>query len=580
MHRGKIFILVGALLLIPLPILYVFAATNPEQEMRSHELQEKEKALRQKIEEPRKAPEAPPELPPTQPGLESLEKVTLKKIDVIGATLIPARDIRIITGPLEGKEVTIRDLQKAADRITDIYRQKGYITSRAYLPPQKIAEGLVEIRIVEGITGNLEIKGNRYFKTALLREKINLKKGEPFQYELLKKGLSRINEQPDRNAKAVLAPGKEPGTTDVVVEVKDNLPIHAGFTYDDYASHSLDRNRFKTTLSHDNLLGFDDVLTAQYQVTEGERYVLWAVNYLMPANENLKLGLFVAHSTLAMGRDYEDLEAKGNSKYYSMFATQSLFVKDNASLKLNVGFDYKDIFNYQLGRETSRDRLRVAKAGLEFDASDKFGRTLLTNEVAVGIPDIMGGLKKRDSAEQGIDASKGVGGSRNGSGGEFIKHTINLLRLQKMPFDTIIYWKNQAQITSDILTASEQFQIGGISNVRGYPSAEAVGDRGFSSTVAFSVPFYFIPKNINAPFSKARLYDSIRLVTFYDWANTRLRRTVAPEEKNKTLSSVGYGIRIMLPENFSVRVEFAWPLNNLPSDGKHMRSWTEISKSF
>jgi len=327
-------------------------------------------------------------------------------------------------------------------------------------------------------------------------------------------------------------------------------------------------------------LGFEDVLTMQFQLTEGENYRLLTANYLVPVNKTLKVGFFAARTKLSLRRDYEDLVARGKSKLYSIFAAQNLFTRDSVSLNLNLGFDYKDIYNFQLGQELSRDRMRVVKTGLEFDASDSLGRTFASNEVCFGIADIMGGLKARDSAEQGTDASKGVGGSRAGSGGEFTKYIFNFVRLQKMPLDTFFYCKAQAQITPDILTAAEQFQIGGIANVRGYPPAEVVGDRGYSATFAWSVPFYFIPKDIKVPYSQAKLYDAVRLVTFFDWANTRLRRPAAGEEKNKTLHSVGYGIRIMLPEDFSARIEFAWPLDNTPSDNKHMHHWLEISKSF
>jgi hemolysin activation/secretion protein len=558
----------------------VFAQVTGRVEKMERDL-EKEKTLREKIE--KKIEEPKIEQPPaqeTEPST-SQEKTLIKQIIVTGVTLIKQKDVDSIVSANSNKELYMRDMQKIADLITDLYRKKGYVTSRAYLPPQKIESGVLEVRVVEGITGDINIKGNRYFKTALLRNKITLKKGDPFDYEILKKGMSRINEQPDLNAKAVLAPGKEPGTTDVVLEIKDKLPIHAGFTYDNYASRFLDKDRIKTTVSHNNLLGFEDIFTMQYQLTEGENYTLVSANYLFPATESLKLGLFAARTTLALRRDYEDLSARGKSKYYSVFATQSLFAKDNTSLKLNVGFDYKDIYNFQLGQETSRDRLRVAKAGLELDMSDRFGRTLLTNEVDFGIPNIMGGLKAQDSfAAQGTDASKGTGASRDGSGGKFVKHAINFIRLQRLPFDNIFYWKTQGQISSNTLTAAEQFQIGGLANVRGYPAAEVVGDRGFSSTMAWSVPFYFIPKNVLVPFSNARLYDSIRLVTFYDWATARLRKPAAGEQKNRTLRSIGYGIRVIMPNGFSARVEFAWPLDNTPSDGHHLHSWTEISKSF
>ena len=183
----------------------------------------------------------------------------------------------------------------------------------------------------------------------------------------------------------------------------------------------------------------------------------------------------------------------------------------------------------------------------------------------------MGGLKK---------ASATTTSSRSGAGGDFTKNTFNLLRLQKLPFSSMLLWRNQLQLSPNILTATEQFQIGGIANVRGYPSAEAVGDSGFATTWEWFCPVYFIPKNIKVPFSKAKLYDSIRLAAFYDLATAHLRRPLVGEEKSKTLKSAGWGIRFNLPEDLSFRIDFAWPLDNLPSDGKHLHTLVQFSKSF
>jgi len=213
--------------------------------------------------------------------------------------------------------------------------------------------------------------------------------------------------------------------------------------------------------------------------------------------------------------------------------------------------------------------LRVVKAGLDLDFRDTHGRTLVTGEVNHGIPNKWGALKEQDSRA-----------SRSGSGGAFTRGNLNLLRLQRMPLDSTLLWKNQLQFSPYILPASEQFQIGGIANVRGYPAAEYVGDSGYASTLEWTFPCYLIPKDIKAPLSRGKLYDSFRLAAFYDWATVDLRRPQAGEEKNRTLRSPGCGMRINLPENFSARLDFAWSWNNIASDGKHLHKWVEITKSF
>ena len=528
-----------------------------------------EKELREKIEKPKPEPEVQKEAPEPLAPAVSQEKVKLEKINVTAVTLLSEKEVSVIVSSYQGKELTLGEMQKIADQITDAYRKKGYITSRAYLPPQKIEGGILEIRAVEGITGNFQIKGNRYFKTALLRNKIKLKTGQPFNYDILRKGLTKINEMPDRSVKTVLAPGKEPGTTDVVLEAHDRLPLHVGLNWDNYGSRYINKDRYRTSITHNNLLGCDDVFTFQYQISEAEAYRLFSLRYLFPLVENWKLGFFAAKSRVKLGQDYEDLTARGKSSFYTLYLSDHLIDEENLDATFNLAFDYKDVFNFQSNLETSRDRLRVLKLGLDLDFSDNSGRTFVNNEFSYGIPDIMGGLSSKDSHA-----------SRNGAGGEFFKHNLDILRLQRMPFNSNILWKNQLQFSPYILPATEQYQIGGIINVRGYPPAEVVGDRGYSMTWEWSFPAYGLSKNIKVPFSKAKLYDALRFVAFYDWANTYLRRPGATEEKNKTLRGAGCGIRFNLPEDFSFRVEFAWPLDNTPSDSDHLHTLFDISKSF
>jgi hemolysin activation/secretion protein len=140
--------------------------------------------------------------------------------------------------------------------------------------------------------------------------------------------------------------------------------------------------------------------------------------------------------------------------------------------------------------------------------------------------------------------------------------------------------KGQDQITSHVLTATEQFQVGGIANVRAYPPGEIAGDNGYSGTAELSFPVYGIPKGVRAPWSKAKLYDALRLATFYDYGHTNLRTTSAGESKDRTLRGWGCGLRYDLPENFSIRVDVAWPLDNTPSDGNRTHTWIKVTKEF
>jgi hemolysin activation/secretion protein len=242
---------------------------------------------------------------------------------------------------------------------------------------------------------------------------------------------------------------------------------------------------------------------------------------------------------------------------------------DTTDVSLDLGFDYKDVYNFLLYEESNRDRLRVGRLGLKIDHSDVLGRTIINNEIDNGFPNQWGSLQAKDSRA-----------SRDGSGGKFTKDVIDVLRLQRMPVESTLLLKGQAQFASHVLTSTEQYQLGGIANLRGYTNGEAVGDNGMATTAELSFPVYFIPKNIKAPLSKSSLYDAVRLAGFYDWGAVSLRKAAVGEQKTRSLKDVGFGIRYDLPESFSIRYDVAWPLYERASDNAGVHQWLKVSKDF
>jgi hemolysin activation/secretion protein len=472
----------------------------------------------------------------------------------------------------ENKELSMRAMQEVANKITDLYRQSGFITSRAILAPQKIEGGLLKIEIIEGKMGTIDVKGNKYYKASLIKRKIDLKPADAFNYNKLKSNLSNLNAYRDRNVQTVLTPGKEPGTTDLVLNVTDKLPVHVGVSYDNYGSRYLDKKRYQGTLTHNNLTGNDDIMTLTYQLAEGHHtYRLNSGRYFLPFSSKTGIGLYVSKSQLELGKEYADLHARGKSSIYSVFLTQNMISNDLTDLSADIGFDYKDSFNFENYTMTSKDRLRNGRLAMRFDHSDGMGRTIVNNEITQGFPDTMGALGEKESA---------FVTSREGAGAKFTKNLIDVLRLQRMPKNSTLLIKGQGQVSSHVLTSTEQYQLGGISNLRGFAPGEAVGDAGGSLTAEWSFPVYGLSKNWKSPLSKAYIYDALRLAVFYDCGKVNLRNPSADEHKTTTLSDYGIGARYDLPENFSARIDLAWPIDDETSDDSDFHTWFKISKDF
>ena len=131
------------------------------------------------------------ELEITEPGeivpevadeARALETKTLvSRIDVKGVTVLTESQIRAIVGHYEGRQLSISDFKEIADLISDEYRERGYVTTIAYLPPQKIENHVLVIEVLEGKLGKVEISGNKHFSERGLLKYLSQKENESFR---------------------------------------------------------------------------------------------------------------------------------------------------------------------------------------------------------------------------------------------------------------------------------------------------------------------------------------------------------------------------------------------------------------
>lgn len=536
--------------------------TKKEKEIRQKLLKEKEEA---EIKEKGKiAPEAPEALKAPE------AKVLIKEIVVDGVTVLSPSSIKAIVGPYEGKELTLEDFRNIADSITDEYRKKGYVTSIAYLPPQRIRNNILRINVAEGRVGDITLAGNKYFRKKLLLRYVTLKKGDLFNYDVLRNDIDNLNEHPDRSSRVLLARGEEPGQTDIDIQVKERLPFHVTLGYDNYNSCYLDRNRYSAELKATNLLGFDDIASVEVQLGEADRYQLYSARYMLPITSRWKAGAYYIHLDQELGKEVKRFNIEGEGDIISTYVSYKLLDTDNLVLHINPGFEYKDIENRVLGIVVGEDDIRIAKIGFDLDSTDKFnGRTILTQEFDLGIEDILGGLGHKDPKA-----------SRVGAGGRFFRTVTNVARVQNLPASTSMMLRGAMQLTPYNMVASEQFTIGGFTTVRGYPTAEYAGDRGYTLSAELYVPPYGVPKNLKVPFTDTTFFDAIRFLAFFDWGYVENKNPQVGELKSETLYSAGPAVRFDIPEKGSISFDYGFQLGQKASNGTRSRYYIEVKTYF
>lgn len=90
------------------------------------------------------------EVLPGQPSpAEDEQCFEIRTIRLQGANLVSPDEQHRLLQPYEGQCLGVNQLNALLKAITQFYLDRGYVTSRAYLPQQDMADGELEIMVVE-----------------------------------------------------------------------------------------------------------------------------------------------------------------------------------------------------------------------------------------------------------------------------------------------------------------------------------------------------------------------------------------------------------------------------------------------
>ncbi|MEI2577446.1 POTRA domain-containing protein, partial [Scytonema sp. PRP1] len=121
-----------------------------------------------------------------------------------------------------GQPITFDQLLQAANKVTELYPKKGYITSGAYIPSQEIQSGTVKIQVLEGRLEEIKVniaKGR--LNPNYVRSRIALAASKPLNINRLQEALQLLQLNPlIESLDAELTAGTKPGADSLEVTVK------------------------------------------------------------------------------------------------------------------------------------------------------------------------------------------------------------------------------------------------------------------------------------------------------------------------------------------------------------------------
>lgn len=512
------------------------------------------------IERPPSATQPPPVVQaqtPEQLALQArlAQRIVPRHFDVTGVHALPFEDVAALLSPLSGKEISLGKLVQQVDRITQLYRDRGYPLSFALVQNQSFANGLVVVTVVEGYIGTVRIEGdigNARDRLESLAEP--LKQEKPLQQATLERVLNLMRTVPGvKFTPSLDLPRRADGATELVLAASRQPVSLTG--------------------------GVADLGTGMQPL------VNVATNSLTPLGEQVKLTASVPFNTddvkyvsgeirVPLGNDglavkvdgyHYDARPKDEAIEYLGFNRR---VKNN---RIGIGVSYPFLLNNTrsltgtLGvyAANSKDRYeaKTSDRWLQQDAQVRAANLemryiqvseAMTSDVTLAVAKGFdtAGAKKEINTNYGYSAVPVLDL-------DFTRYNLNAKQTFALPAQFGLTLSGAAQYSSNILPSSEQVSFGSWRYAMGYPQGEQSGDKGVG-----------VSAEVNRRFGIGWQYlTNVQPYALIDYARTWYNNSSLQQLNQRHLSSVALGLRFTDDKYYLFDFNVAKPIGSATVNG-------------
>ena len=443
----------------------------------------------------------------------------------------------------ENQDLTAEDIDNLIEIINQQYLKKGIITAKAFLNKDSLKGGVLTIELMEARIGNILVEGNKFNRKWFLRSQLSNKSGDILNLKTMEKDLRQFN----KNARSVtmsakLKPGEEYGTTDVILQAEEKFPYHFSASWDSFGRETTGLLRGGLMLSTDSFLGFQDRLTGAVNLSRGAQNPF--VDYNVPINKKgTRVGVsYMYGNNKVKSGQYKDFDLGANTHVLSTYITHPLIENEKGALNFttsaNIKFSKATISDYKYSD------FKDYNISVGFGGHRNFKKSVLYGSLY----------------------------STNGIIDDHIRHNSNYFTkvnadgyyVHYLPKGIIATLRAGGQYSPHDIAYIEQYQIGGISSVRGYSESLLLAASSYFVSAEMLFPIPFLPQTVNVPFTKGekqyRLRDSFKFAVFCD------QGAIFPHEGHvgtpNFLMSVGAGIRMAISKYITARLYIGMPLMN------------------
>ena len=493
-------------------------------------------------------------------------KFDVWELQIDGNTLLSTRDAEQTVTPFLGAQRTFENIEAARKALEQRYRDLGYPTVLVDIPEQEANQGVIRLHVSESRVVELRVTGARYFSPEKIRAAVPaLAENAVIALAPMQAQLTALNgAAADRAITPVLRPGRKPGTVEVELKVKDELPAHGSVEFDNRNSAGSSALRASAMLRYDNLWQRQHSLSLQVQTSPDK-----------PDEVRVLSGTYVAHfdntdnllavyavdsnsSSAAVG----DISVLGKGRIGGVRGIIPFVTEADFSHNLSLGFDYKD-FKENLHAAGQDNPLSTPIEYVVFGTQYSANWHAETSSTRVGLGMNFGVRGLRDRSVQCEYLTKDGDGNpkvetqalnefackRAGARSNFIVLHGEVEHQRLLGYGISLRALFDTQLTDSPLISNEEYSAGGAESVRGYYESQVLGDTGERLTLELTSP------SIAAHISE-HVQDAHALL-FYDAAHLRVREPGTEERDRFDIASFGVGLRATAWHDWSAELDIA-----------------------
>ncbi len=462
-----------------------------------------------------------------------------------------------------GKLLNFGELIQAVEAIEARYKAAGHFLAQAYLPPQKIRDGAIEIAITEGRLAETRLEGeSRIASDVLYRYLDRLPKGEALRLPILERQVLLINELAGGRASLDLQAGENPGSTDVVLALQTEDLISGRLESNNHGAPSTGVRRYGITANANSFFNLGERISLIALASENRGLASYNLRGELPVGgDGWLLIAGASRAEYSLGGAFADLKASGTADSVRFGAAYPILRSRAANLKLQVEADQSKL----------ADKFQVA--GIQLDKQSRGITATLSGDL---MDELMGGGSTRANLALrsgrimlgATAAAQDAPPGGPGTAGAFTKATLTASRQQTVTRSITLQAQLTWQLAGKNLDSSEKFSLGGPTSIPGYVNGEATGDSGVHARIG----------------ARWQALPQLALTAFTNYAELRLARDPIPGtlKNRKRLTDAGISADWMIDKHFSANAILAWAGRETPNpaDNDKPRFWFTLGYAW